>query len=364
MLRRLFLLTGLCAALACDNLWRAAAAAENQAERTLIYPCRQAKGPVTIDGRLDPAEWAGAIEVSGFRISGRNKPAPEQVVMRLLYDPENLYVGVKCLESQMKKLKTSATERDGAFWLDDSIEFFIDASHDHETYFQFAATANAVPYDNLNGDSLWNSNWRVAAQRGADSWTVEAAVPFADLKVAPPAPGKLWGFNLCREREAGGSLELYNWADVQGVFNSVPLFGHLRFVAADWPPMESTVADAARGAGGSETLVYVDDGYWRIKSGKSPEPFTYRALLRAHDPSAVPFMEELRGVYTKDPKMILHDEFARLTTRYEEVKSQAAAEGPLGAEEWVKADVFLDGLREKAEDICWRVRLNLLNESF
>jgi len=41
--------------------------AENAAELTLVYPCRPAADSLEIDGRLDPAEWAGAAEVSGFR---------------------------------------------------------------------------------------------------------------------------------------------------------------------------------------------------------------------------------------------------------------------------------------------------------
>ena len=345
--------------------WASAAmAAENQAEQTLVYPCRPAAGPVVIDGRLDPAEWAGAIEVSGFRVSGSEKLAPEQVVMRVMYDSQNLYICVKCLESEMKKVKAAVNEKDGPFWTDDAIEFFLDPKHDHETHWQFAATAGAAQYDSYNGDSLWNSDWKCAVQRDADSWTIEAAVPFADLKVPAPTPGALWGFNLCREREAGGALELYNWADVQRVFNKVGLFGHLRFVAADWRPTEASIAAAAQDAGGKESIVYAEDGYWRVKTGGAPEHLTYRALLRGHDQGATPFIEELRGVYQQNPKMTLREEFEQLEARHDQIKSVVAAEGPIGVEDWVKATLFLSGLREKVEAMCWRVRLVELNESF
>jgi len=339
-------------------------AAENQAEQTLVYPCRPAAGPIVIDGRLDPAEWAGAIEVSAFRISGSEKLAPEQVVMRLLYDRQNLYVGVKCIESEMKKIKASVNEKDGPFWTDDAVEFFLDPKHDHETIWQFAATAGAAQYDSYKGDSLWNSDWKCAVQRGPDSWTVEASVPFADLKVEPPAPGALWGFNLCREREAGGSLELYNWADVQRVFNRAQLFGHLRFVAADWKASEASAVAAAQDAGGKESIVYVEDGYWRVKPGGAPERLSYRALLRAHDQGAAPFIEELRGIYQNNPKMTLREEFELLVNRYDQVKELVAGDGPISVEDWVRATAFVDGLREKVETICWRVRLVQLNETF
>jgi len=341
-----------------------ALAAENQADQTLVYPCRPTAGPIVIDGRLDPAEWAGAIEVSGFRVSGSEKLAPEQVVMRVMYDPQNLYIGVTCLESEMKKIKMAVNEKDGPFWTDDSIEFFLDPKHDHETYWQFAATAGAAQYDNYKGDSLWNSDWKCAVQRGPDAWTVEAAVPFADLKVSAPTAGALWGFNLCREREAGGQLELYNWANVQRVFNKVGLFGHLRFVGAGWKAAETTVAAAAQDAGGKESIVYVEDGYWRVKAGGTPEHLTYRALLREHDQGAAPFIEELRGVYQQNPKMTMREEFEQLLTRYDQIKGLVAGEGAISVEDWARATIFLAGLREKVETICWRVRLTQLNETF
>lgn len=335
--------------------------AENAAEFTLVYPCRLAAGPIQVDGRLDPAEWAGAIEVSGFRISGSETLAPEQVVMRLLYDPQNLYVGVKCLESNMQNLTTPTTQTDGPFWMDDSVEFFLDPHHDHETYWQFAATARAVRYDNKQGDSLWNSHWTAAAQHDPDAWTVEAAVPFADLKVAPPAAGDLWGFNLCRERQAGGRLELYNWADVQRVFQNPPRFGHLYFVEAHWQPTAATVAAAARNAGGRETLVYGDEGYWRVPAGSPPEWLTYRSLL--HDQGTVPFMEELQAVYRERPQMILREEFDRLEAAYRQVQALISGEGPVDAESWAQAKLVLDGLPGQVEAIYWRVRLALLNET-
>jgi len=41
-----------------------------------------------------------------------------------------------------------------------------------------------------------------------------------------------------------------------------------------------------------------------------------------------------------------------------------AGDGPINVEDWVRATAFVDGLREKVETICWRVRLVQLNETF
>ena len=358
MSRRLSPLVLLLGALAC-----AAAAAQNEAETTLVYPCRRTARPVAIDGKLDPAEWDAAVAVSGFTITGSDALAPQQVVMRLLYDDKHLYIGVKCLESNMKGIKAPKRVLDGEFWLDDSIELFIDANHDHASYWQFAATASAARYDNMDGDSTWNSKWRAAAQRDIDSWSVEAAVPFADLKLPAPAPGTLWGFNLCRERQAGGKLELYNWADVQRVFKNAHLFGHLYFVATDWKPTTATVAPAASKAEGSESVVYARDGHWRVARGAKPEHLAYRTLLRRRGRSGERFMAELRAVYREHPRMALRKEFDRLNTTHTQTKAAIAGKTPIGAEAWAKAALFLDSLPAKAEDIYWRVQLAVLNET-
>lgn len=337
--------------------------AENAADLTLVYPCKPATAPITIDGKLDSAEWGNAVEVSGFTVSGSNTLAPEQTLMRLSYDRENLYIAVTCLESNMKGLKTTnCTERDGQFWLDDSVEFFLNPSHDHESYWQFAATATGMGYDNSQGDSAWNSNWKVAATRGPDSWTMEAAVPFAE-PWKTPAPGALWGFNLCRERQAGGKTNLYNWADVQRVFNTVTRYGHIAFVAADWQPMEATVAAAVREAGGKESRLFAQNGWWRAPKEGKPEYCPYIALLRGEDKGFVPLFTELKAIYEAKPQMPLRDDFQQLDASYLAVKAVIDAGAQLDAQTWTRNKTFLDGLQAKLDKIYWSVKLVILNET-
>lgn len=338
-----------------------ASAAKNAAETTLVYPCLPATRPIQIDGRLDPQEWAGAVKVSGFTISGSDKLAPEQVTMRLLHDRERLYLGVTCYESNMAKLKTAARVTDGPFWLDDSIEFFIDANHDHETYWQFAATAKAVRYDNQQGDSSWNSAWQTAAQRGANAWSIEAAVPFADLKQKAPTPGTIWGFNLCRERQAGGSLELYNWADVQRVFKNADLFGHLYFVPTEWESTEAGVRPA-REAGGKVTRVFVNNGYWRLSPAAKPALVTYREALRRQKQTAAKFLNDLARIYQERPRLAYRKEFDKLNAAYLRTQDLIEADTAIDAEQWAGARAFLSALPDKSESLYWRVRLAELNE--
>jgi len=344
-------------------LTTAAPAAQNEAETTLVYPCHRTPKPVVIDGKLTPAEWAAAITVSGFTISGSDTLAPQQVEMSLLYDAEHLYIAVKCLESQMSKVKAPHRVTDGPFWLDDAIEFFIDANHDHQTHWQFATTPAAMRYDNLDGDSTWNADWKVAAHKAADFWAVEIAIPFADLKLGAPAPGTLWGFNLCRERQPSGKLELYNWANVQRVFKNAHLFGHLYFVAADWKPTAATVSPAARKAEGDLARLFARHGTWDTPRGGKPTLVPYRDQLRRLSPGGQRFMAELRTIFANNPSLPLHKQFTQLNATYASTQKLIAGSTPIDAPTWARAALFLGTLKDQAEELYWKVRLAELDKS-
>ncbi len=337
---------------------------ENLAATTLVYPCLPVRAPITIDGRLDEAEWGHAVETAGFTVSGSDQPAPEPVLMRLTYDRDRLYLGITCMESNMKGLKTEgAGQRDGAFWFDDSVEFFVDANHDHRSYCQFAVTAKGILYDNRQGDSTWNANWRAAVALGADRWTVEIAMSLADLAPDGVRAGTLWGFNLCRERQAGGRLELYNWANVERVFKTVERFGHLAFVGKDWRAEAERVAKAAREAGGQESHLFVEDGFWVVRSGEMPVYVPFLEQLRRSDRTAPPFLVKLAAAYAADPGLPDHDGYAKLAAQYAEIRKAVRADRPLGAAEFDRHALTLGTLQVDAEALYWRVKLAELNRA-
>jgi hypothetical protein len=357
----------------------AAGAGENQAVTTFVYPCRSVATPIRVDGKLDEPAWSGfapppaarntrsqwsqAVEVSGFTFSGKGLLASEQMVMRLLYDRENLYLGVKCNESKMNGLVAAVRFHDGNVWNDDCIELFLDPTHDHETYYQFAVNSLGAQYDARGFDRMWNCQWQAAASLGQDAWYVEVAIPFAAFGLSTPAPDSLWGFNLNRERNAGGSLELYNWADVQANFHNPGLFGHLWFVD-QWPPTESSLAAAGRRAGGAASRVYVADGYYEVKQGEKPQAFAYRGLIELQRGAIGGRLQELGRIYDARPEMALKDQFDQLTSRYESIKALATGDRAVSAEESAGANAFLHDMEGAVNDIYWRVRVKLLLETF
>ena len=339
-------------------------AGENQAVCCFAYPCRPTTAPIVVDGKLDPNEWAGAIEVSGFTFSGKALLASEQMVMRLMYDRDNLYLGVKCGESKMDKLVANVREHDGNAWQDDCIEFFIDPKHDHETYYQFIVNTLGAQYEAVGFDRLWNCQWKAAASLGQDAWCVEVAIPFSAFEVAAPAPDAIWGYNLNRERRAGGDTELYNWADVQGNFHNPGLFGHLWFVGEGWEPSEENIAAAARRVGGAEARLYVANGYYEVKQGQKPKSLSYRDLIQLQRGAIAGRLDELQKIYGERPNLALKDQFEKLRARYDSIKSMASGEKAVSAEESAGANAFLRDMEDAVNDIYWRVRVKMLLETF
>ncbi len=351
-------------ALVCFLAASLASAGENQAVVGFVYPVRPAAKPIVVDGALDPAEWADAVEVSGFTFSGKALLASEQMVMRLLYDRQNLYLGVKCGESRPDKIVANVRDRDGNVWHDDCIEVFLDPRHDHETYFQFIVNSLGVRYDAIGFDRLWDGQWKAAASVGKNAWYAEAAIPFASLEAPTPSAGTLWGFNLNRERRAGGSTELYNWADVQGVFHNPGFFGHLWFVGPAWTPDGEAVASVARRVGGAEARVYVADGYYEAKESAAPRRLTYAQLIQLQRGAIADRLGALGKIYAEHPALPLKDQFEKLRSRYDEIKNMAAGGKTVSAEESAGANAFLRDMESAVDDLYWKARVKRLLETF
>ena len=182
--------------------------------------------PPALDGALDDACWQSATVLGSFvklDASQLASPGPEA---RVCWDAANLYVGVRCEEPNMKALKTQMTARDDAVWRDDCVELFLDTNLDRTSYYHFAINALGTVMDEARPGTIeWNANVRAAGARGEDAWTVEVAIPLADLGGAQP--GDRWGLNIGRERQAGGSNELSAWSPTYGQFLVPERFGEL-----------------------------------------------------------------------------------------------------------------------------------------
>lgn len=196
------------------------------------------KEPTTLDGVIGQGEYGAAVSVTGFRrFKGHDRPMQDTGFV-LAYDSKALYLGIMAQEP--KGLTGEPRDRDGAVYMDDDIEVFVDATGDRKTYHQLAVgLKHNVQFDSVGGpkygafgSSDWNGNWRSAVKFAENIVVLELAIPYTTLGVKPPGPGSKWGLNVCRQRKGADEREkseLSCWSAVQRSFHSPSQFGIVTF---------------------------------------------------------------------------------------------------------------------------------------
>ncbi|OGV74260.1 MAG: hypothetical protein A3K19_14080 [Lentisphaerae bacterium RIFOXYB12_FULL_65_16] len=198
--------------------------------------CGRTTAAPVIDGRLDDACWAGAIEMAPFvLLQGAGFPR-EQTRTYVLHDGTNLYVGIECDEALLDErlqrtheIKSSAKTRDGDVWADDSVELFIQPDRRGEAYYHLVINGLGTVYDARcekgSFDKAWNANIRVAVSADQKSWKVELAVPGADFATSMK-DGSTIGFNICRNESPNSEKSC--WSPTGAGFHVPATFGVLR----------------------------------------------------------------------------------------------------------------------------------------
>jgi len=194
--------------------------------------CHLSPGRLVIDGVLDEACWREAEVATGFVLLENGGPATQQTECMTAYDSEYLYVAFFCHESDPSGLRMSHRERDGAVWLDDCVEVFLDPQHTHRTYYHVITNRIGTRFDEIGppcpSPTSWDAPWFAAAHDTSGGWSVEIAIPFRGLGEPMPQPGALWGFNVHRQEYR--LVERSSWSPTLQSFHEPEHFGHLLFV--------------------------------------------------------------------------------------------------------------------------------------
>jgi len=156
---------------------------------------------VVVDGVPDEPFWAELPQVPPFLTrEGEVPKAASQV--RIAYDQKNIYFGCDFEEPETDKMRVDLDQHDQPIYNNDCLELVIDTADSPESTFHLVANLNGGIYDARNGDKRFlNARNAVAKGKRHDGrWTLEFAIPFADLGCHPPVPGEVWGIRVCRER--------------------------------------------------------------------------------------------------------------------------------------------------------------------
>jgi len=266
----------------------ALAASIGKPEKEMRIVARRVKGAVKLDGRLAPAEWGHAEShpFQRYQAAGSKLSTGATTSVRLLYDDSLLYIGYECREPRIDNLKLTPVGRDGNVYHSDEIEFFLNTDPDSDRkVMQFMASplANAF-YDARRGfiedplhpdynnweKTTWNPDWTYAfhVDREAKTWSIEMAMPFASLDIAPPQPGTVWTCNFARARRAGAE-ELSSW--VPDTFGKRPeLFGELLFGNGPAPKTPAAPAKQAAPEVADPGNLVVNGGFEHAAIGGRP----------------------------------------------------------------------------------------------
>lgn len=172
--------------------------------------------PPAIDGVLDDACWKGAPAFENFtEVTPVEGAAPsERTIVRVLYDEDQLYIAVRCLDSDAGKVLGKEKRRDSDMSGDDHVEIVIDPFDDRRNGYYFQLSAGGAKADGLIDTSKgqvrleWDGLWDGRTSRDADGWTAEIAIPFKTISFDPDA--RAWGFNV--QRTIRRKQEVVRWA--------------------------------------------------------------------------------------------------------------------------------------------------------
>jgi hypothetical protein len=186
-----------------------------------VYKVAKARGPITVDGKMDEAAWKNA-EVQSFDYFYRaDKPVDKQKSkFRMLWDSANLYL---FYEFEDTSLTARETNFDARPYLDDCAEFFVVPIPDSVyMHFGFEVNITKAAYDYI---VLWkyynnrtyfisgyNPTYKVEAtydgtinnDKDKDKgWKMEFQIPFSALSnfqlFNRPKPGVRWAFQAVRQ---------------------------------------------------------------------------------------------------------------------------------------------------------------------
>ncbi len=164
---------------------------------------------MSIDGHLNEPAWQRA-EHRGRLVEKEPHPLipmSEETEFAILYDQENLYIGVWCWDTEPHKIIRQLNPRDQSS--PDQLFLFLDSFHDNRTGYKFNVTPTGVQsdelrYDDVKRDINWNGIWYSAGHIDSLGWYAEIKLPFFNLRFRD-AQSHTFGFNIMRNISKDGS---------------------------------------------------------------------------------------------------------------------------------------------------------------
>ncbi|HRU07371.1 MAG TPA: sugar-binding protein, partial [Candidatus Brocadiia bacterium] len=196
----------------------------------------RAAKPIVMDGLLDDPIWKDAPPQGGFYLFGGNGQRVSDTTFRLACDDAWLYIGVECLNKDLRALQPRVSGHDKQACLDDSVEVFLDPGTEGGTYFHYMLSyAGARDERRISGPKReleWDMPWRAATATRENGWTAEIAIPLCAIAAYEQLSAVT--INLARNKRVPvidsqnvvieEKAELSSWAPVSSTFHEPKRF--------------------------------------------------------------------------------------------------------------------------------------------
>ncbi|MEP7001605.1 MAG: DUF5916 domain-containing protein [bacterium] len=160
---------------------------------------------ITLDGKLDEADWAAARLADGFvqRFPDPGRKATMQTAVRVLYDDEAIYVGARMYDPHPDSITAPLARRDPGNVNSDWFDVIFDSYHDRRTAFRFATNPvgtklDVYHFNDGDDDNSWDPRWEVATRIDSLGWTAEFRIPLSQLRFHGSTGEQVWGLQFYR----------------------------------------------------------------------------------------------------------------------------------------------------------------------
>ena len=181
---------------------------------------------VEIDGRVNPAEWAQAQQITDFRLTQplSRAPAPQPTRAWLLATPDGLAVAFRNEQAASITRTRERSQRDQNGPVD-RVNVYVDFNGDGRSGYNFTVTlGDGIADSTINNENQfnddWDGNWRHAVTEDEAGWSAELLIPWHIAPMRDGANGqRTLGVQL--DRVIGSTGERMSWPAVS---NSEPTY--------------------------------------------------------------------------------------------------------------------------------------------
>ena len=125
--------------------------------------------------------------------------------MKLLYNSDYLYFGIRCYDSEPDKIIAYQLNRDVSLRSDDYVNIVIDTFNNYRSGYFFMINPRGSRSDGFidkrsstgHPSRDWDGIWEGEAFLDDKGWTAEIALPYKTLSFDPT--GNTWGLNIERK---------------------------------------------------------------------------------------------------------------------------------------------------------------------